>query len=63
MRINVTIFIIKKNKLFDFLHPKEVHKNAQYIATGGLLLVLSFKIMNQILDFTTEIQFHGHVTH
>ena len=42
MCIYVTI-LIKNTKLFDFLHPKEVHKNGLYIATDGFLLVLSFK--------------------
>ena len=53
MCINVTIFIIKKHKLFDFLHPKEVHKNAQFIATGGFLLVLSFK------NYEPNFRFHN----
>ena len=53
MCINVTIFIIKKHKLFGFLHPKEVHKNAQFIATGGFLLVLSYK------NYEPNFRFHN----
>ena len=53
MCINVTIFIIKKPKLFYFLHPKEVHKNALFIATGGFLLVFSVK------NFQPNFRFHN----
>ena len=50
--INVKIFIVK-NKLFYFLHPKEVHKNALYIATGGFLLVLNFN------NYEPNFRFHN----
>ena len=48
--INVKIFIVKK-QTFLFLNPKEVYKNALYIATGGFLLVLSFKNYEPNLKF------------
>ena len=53
MCINITIFFYKKNKRFDFLHPKGVHKNALYIATDGFLLVLSFK------NYEPNVRFHN----